>query len=54
MAPEVIKNEKDLSKSDLWSLGVLIYYIYFREYPYNGIKYIKNFKKILNLIIQKI
>ena len=36
MAPEVIKDEKDLSKSDLWSLGILIYYMYFREYPYNG------------------
>ena len=36
MAPEIIKDEKDISKSDLWSLGVLIYYMYFKEYPYNG------------------
>ena len=36
MAPEVIKDEKDLTKSDLWSLGIVIYYMYFKEYPYNG------------------
>ena len=36
MAPEVLEDGKDLSKSDLWSLGILIYYMYFREYPYNG------------------
>ena len=36
MAPEIINDDKDLSKCDLWSLGILIYYMYFREYPYNG------------------
>ena len=36
MAPEVINDEKDISKCDLWSLGVIIYYMYFNEYPYNG------------------
>jgi len=36
MAPEIINDEKDLSKSDLWSLGIIIYYLYFKEYPYNG------------------
>ena len=36
MAPEVMNDEEDLSKSDLWSLGILIYYMYFKEYPYNG------------------
>jgi serine/threonine protein kinase len=34
MAPEILNDEKDLSKSDLWSLGIIIYYIYFKEYPY--------------------
>ena len=36
MAPEVLNGEEDLSKSDLWSLGIIIYYMYFKEYPYNG------------------
>ena len=38
MAPEVLKDEKELinSKSDIWSLGIIIYYLLFKEYPYNG------------------
>ena len=34
-SPELIK-EKDSSKSILWSIGIIIYYLYFKEYPYNG------------------
>ena len=39
MAPEVLKGQNDLicSKSDIWSLGIIIYYMLFKEYPYNGI-----------------
>ena len=36
ISPEIIKNEKDLSKSDIWSLGIIIYYMLFKEYPYQG------------------
>ena len=38
MAPEVLKGENDLicDKSDIWSLGIIIYYMLFKEYPYNG------------------
>ena len=38
MAPEVLKDKKNLisSKSDIWSLGVIIYFMLFKEYPYNG------------------
>ena len=36
MAPEILNDEKDLSKGDLWSIGIIIYYMYFNEYPYNG------------------
>ena len=52
MAPEVLEDEKDISKSDLWSIGILIYYMFFKDYPYNGtnevtlLKDIKSGKKI--------
>ncbi len=38
MAPEVLKGQNDLicDKSDIWSLGIIIYYMLFKEYPYNG------------------
>ena len=38
MAPEVLQGENDLicDKSDIWSLGIIIYYILFKEYPYKG------------------
>ena len=34
-APEILLDEEDLSKSGLWSIGIIIYYMYFKEYPYN-------------------
>ena len=44
LAPEILKGEEDLNKSDLWSIGIIIYYMYFKEYPYNG----KNKNTLLN------
>jgi len=35
-APEVLRGEKIKEQSDLWSLGILIYYLKFKEYPFNG------------------
>ncbi len=59
IAPEVLKRETNLisSKSDIWSLGIIIYYLLFKEYPYNGgeyniIKQIES-KKELNKIYSK-
>ena len=56
MSPEMLKREINLisSKSDIWSLGIIIYYLYFKEYPYNGgeyniIKQIKQKKKLKNI-----
>lgn len=36
MAPEIIRknSELDKSKCDVWSLGALLYYLLFREYPF--------------------
>jgi serine/threonine protein kinase len=45
-APEVLKGEKFKEESDLWSLGVLIYYLQFKNYPFNG----KNKNEILTQI----
>ena len=34
MAPEILMGKPFDLKCDLWSLGVIIYILYFREYPY--------------------
>ena len=41
MAPEILRGEENLIsyKSDIWSLGIIIYYMLFKEYPYNGNEY---------------
>ena len=37
MAPEIIEgNENYDNKCDLWSIGVIIYQLFFKEYPYEG------------------
>ena len=38
MSPEILKGGENLisNKSDIWSLGIIIYYMLFKEYPYNG------------------
>ena len=56
MAPEVLKGQKYKEKCDLWSLGIILYVLHFRDYPYRGEKELtivnqiekngqKNFKK---------
>ena len=46
MAPEVLKGEFTTIKSDIWSLGIIIYYMYFGEYPYSGINEYQIIKSI--------
>ncbi len=52
MAPEVLEFGEISPKNDIWSLGILIYYLIFKEYPYNGkgevqiLKDIKSNKKL--------
>ena len=36
MAPEIMENKEYNEKCDLWSLGIVIYTLYFKQYPYNG------------------
>ena len=35
LAPEVYNGREYDSKADLWSLGVILYFCYFKEYPYS-------------------
>ena len=60
MAPEILNNKPYNNKCDLWSLGVNIYLLYTKEYPYsspieNGIlnQIDKKGKSILNAIKDK-
>ena len=52
IAPEILKKEYYNEKCDLWSLGIIIYTLAFRNYPFNGengneiLKQIKNIDKI--------
>lgn len=36
MAPEVLKQIPHNYKSDLWSIGVILYFMMFRKYPFNN------------------
>ena len=36
MAPEIMMNYPYNNKSDLWSIGVMIYQLYYRQVPYEG------------------
>ena len=37
MAPEILEGENHYdNKCDLWSIGIIIYQLYFKEYPYEG------------------
>ncbi len=58
--PEILKGGKMNIKSDIWSLGIIIYYMLFKEYPYNGkeknqiIKEIESNKKLKNCHNEKL
>ena len=45
-SPEVLRGEKYSEESDLWSIGVLTYYLYYKEYPFQG----KDHKEVLDKI----
>ena len=56
MAPEILNEEKYNYKCDLWSLGIIIYKLYFGKFPYPGETekaIIKNIELFGNKYIQK-
>ena len=48
MAPEILNDEEYNDKCDLWSLGVIIYQMFFKQYPYNSYTEIGLLKQINN------
>ena len=46
MAPEILNGENYSFKSDIWSLGIIIYFMLNKEYPYNGKNELLLFKDI--------
>ena len=49
MAPEILKGELYNQECDLWSLGIIIYSLYFKEYPYYANSEIGIINQIKNL-----
>ena len=49
MAPEVLAGEEYDKKCDLWSLGVIIYQLFFKKYPYSGLTEIAIYNQICQL-----
>jgi len=48
IVPEILKTEELLSKNDIWSLGILIYYMLFKEYPFNGKNKVIEYNEIIS------
>ena len=46
MAPEIMMNRPYNEKSDLWSIGIMMYQLYYREVPFEGNSEIEILKKI--------
>ena len=52
MAPEIIEGEGNKNydyKCDLWSIGIIIYQLFFKEYPYKGETQLAIYNQIKNL-----
>ena len=48
-SPELLQKKNPITqKTDLWSLGIIIYYLLFREYPYNGKTEVELFEDIIS------
>ena len=53
MAPEIMMNMPYDEKSDLWSVGVMMYQLYYKEIPYDGMTEIEILNKIKSNIPYK-
>ena len=53
MAPEIMMNLQYNEKSDLWSVGVMMYQLHFKEIPYPGFNEQDILKKIRNFYPRK-
>ena len=56
MAPEILKGEEYNYKADLWSIGIIIYRLYFGKFPFPWFEkqaLIKNIEKNGNKLIKK-
>ena len=49
MSPEILAGEEYDNETDLWSLGVIIYQLFFKKYPYNGATEVAIYKRINEL-----
>ena len=51
MAPEILKGEGEIydNKCDLWSIGIILYQLYFKDYPYKGTTEVAIYNQIKNL-----
>ena len=58
ISPECLRGQNISDKSDIWSLGILIYYLLLQNYPYKGTEYEIveqiEFNKQLNTINDKL
>ena len=58
IAPEILKSNNYNEKSDIWSLGVIIYYLLFKKYPYEANSEFALLKDIIvsekNLVLDQI
>ena len=46
MAPEIMMNKPYDDKSDLWSVGIMMYQLYYKEIPYDGMTEMEILNKI--------
>ena len=52
-APELLEGEQYDNKIDLWSIGVILYSLYYNEYPFNSNNQIEIFNQIQNNKLKK-
>jgi len=54
--PEILEGKKNYYKCDLWSIGVIIYQLYFNEFPYKATTEVdlkSNIKKLGQKVLKK-